>query len=93
MLSTHQCLMILNALPNVGPCIFKSLLHYFPDIRSIFRASSDELNMIPGTGGIIAYSITNHTKLFQLEKDQEKWGIIRGDFFGQCHKNFPSHLL
>ncbi|MDR2436215.1 MAG: DNA-processing protein DprA [Puniceicoccales bacterium] len=92
MLSTNQCLMILNALPNIGPCIFKSLSHYFSDIRDIFRASSDELKMIPGIGNIIADSIISHEKLFQLDREEEKLRVIRGDFFGQCHENFPSNL-
>jgi DNA processing protein len=92
MLSTNQCLMILNALPNIGPCIFKSLLHYFPDIRDVFKASSDKLKMIPGIGNIIADSIVNHEKLFQLEREEERLCVIRGDFFGQSHESFPSSL-
>jgi DNA processing protein len=91
-LSINQCLMILNALPNIGPCIFKSLPHYFPDMRDVFKASLNELKMIPGIGAIIADSIINHRKLFSLEREEEKLHILRGDFFGQCHENFPSNL-
>ncbi|MDR0715540.1 MAG: DNA-processing protein DprA [Puniceicoccales bacterium] len=91
-LSLNQCLMILNALPNIGPCIFKNLLHYFPDMRDIFRVGLNELKSIPGVGSIIADSIVNSGKLFSLEREEERLRILRGDFFCQYHENFPSNL-
>jgi DNA processing protein len=91
-LSINQCLMILNALPNIGPCVFKSLLHYFPDVRSIFSANLGELKAIPGIGSLVADSIVNHRKLFCFESEEEKLRTIRGDFFGQYHEKFPKNL-
>ncbi|MDR1255963.1 MAG: DNA-processing protein DprA [Puniceicoccales bacterium] len=91
-LSINQCLMILNALPNIGPCIFKSLLHYFPDMRSIFGANLSELKMIPGIGSVIADSVINHRKLFSLEREEERLRVLRGDFIGQCSEKFPANL-
>jgi DNA processing protein len=90
--SQSQCLMMLNALPNIGPCIFKDLLHYFPDVRSIFKASLCELKAIPGVGNLVAESILNHKSLFNLEREEAQLRVMRGDFFSQFHEKFPSSL-
>lgn len=91
-LSINQCLMILNALPNLGPCTYKTLLQHFHDIRNIFKADPNELKKLPGIGNVITDSIINHKKIFNLKEEEEKLQILRGDFYGCQHENFPSLL-
>jgi DNA processing protein len=90
--SMSQCLMVLNALPNIGPCIFKVLFHHFPDIRDIFRANLNELRTISGIGTPAIESILNHRNLFCLGREEKQLHTLRGDFLDQFHEKFPSNL-
>ncbi len=91
-LSLNQCLMILNALPNLGPCIYKSLSNHFNDIRDIFSADKEFLQSIPGVGCVISDSILNHKKFFNLQEEEKKLQEFGARFIGCELADFPKIL-
>lgn len=91
-LSTNQCLMILNGLPNVGPCVYKTLAKHFPDIRDVFHAGKASLETLPGIGQVVADTIVNHEKFFNLEKEEQELYEMEAQFWGCQHPKFPKLL-
>ncbi len=91
-LSTNQSLMILNALPNLGPCTYKTLTNHFKKINEIFDADPKFLQTLPGIGEIIADTIVNYKKFFNLEREEQKLRAIGAQFLGCQHQDFPNAL-
>lgn len=84
--------MILNGLPNIGPCIYKALVNHFPDIRNALTADPEVLKTLPGIGQIIADTIIGHKKFFDLEREEQKLRAIGAQFLGCQHPKFPKLL-
>jgi DNA processing protein len=89
-LSENQALMVLNALPDVGPCSARRLIsHFRGDVRRIFSATAEQLRNIPKIDRLAADRIVNYRSFFDLAQEEEAITSLRGDFFGITHPNYP----
>lgn len=83
----------LSLIPNVGDVQTKTLLNYFGDAKSIFKAKKKELEEIDGIGSIRARSIKEFTNSNLAEEEVlfiEKYKITT---FFITDKNYPQRLL
>ncbi|MDR1401440.1 MAG: DNA-processing protein DprA [Puniceicoccales bacterium] len=91
--SEDQAFMVLNALPNIGPCtVQKLLLHFRGDVRRIFCCTADQLKRIPRMDDQIIDSIANHSKYFNLAEEERKLATLRGKFLSISSGNYPTLL-
>ncbi|MDR2845574.1 MAG: DNA-processing protein DprA [Puniceicoccales bacterium] len=65
--------LVLNALPNIGPVTCRRLDDALPGgPEAIFRASHKELISVKGVGEVMAETLLQWRKYFNLEREQEK---------------------
>jgi DNA processing protein len=72
-LTVQQALLVLNALPNIGPITTNRLLDELGgDPRAIFTASARQLEAVKGVGPAIAQTLTRWTEHFDLAREEKK---------------------
>jgi DNA processing protein len=86
-------LMILNALPEVGPVTFHRLMERFDGkIRNIFSASYEELAVIGGVSRAAAKYIIHWEQYFDLKGEERQLIAMNAQFITQKDKNYPPLL-
>ncbi|MDR1433476.1 MAG: DNA-processing protein DprA [Puniceicoccales bacterium] len=92
-LTENQAFMVLNALPNIGPCTVKKLLvHFQGDARRIFSATAAQLESALNLDGQTIGCIVNYSKYFDLEKEERALAALRGRFFSANDGDYPTLL-
>jgi len=92
-LSPRQALMVLNALPNIGPITTRRLLAAFDgDAARALAAPQRELLRIHGIGAVIAETVVNWKNHFDLEKEEASLAKIGGKFLIAEDPNYPPLL-
>jgi len=92
-LSQRQALMILNALPNIGPITTRRLLAAFDgDPARALAASEIQLKKIQGIGPVIAETVAHWRNHFDLEKEETSLAKIGGTFLIAEDPHYPSLL-
>jgi DNA processing protein len=92
-LSSRQALMVLNALPNIGPITTRRLLAGFDgDAARALAAPERELLRIHGIGAVIAETIANWRTHFDLEKEETSLAKIGGKFLVSDDPGYPPLL-
>lgn len=77
-MTEKEALIILNALPDLGPVRIKDLMARFSSAVKTLEASANDLSAIPGIGRVIAGRILKWREHFNLEKEYElmdKYGV------------------
>lgn len=92
-LSPRQAMMVLNALPKLGPVTLARLLKVFgEDPREILIASPSALKSVSGVGPEITSAVCNWNKHFDLDKEEsslEKAGV---NFVSCLEDDYPPLL-
>jgi DNA processing protein len=92
-LSKSNALLILNALPSIGPMTCKRLLSAFSeDPRAIFLANKQRLMQVEGVGSVAADKIINWKKYFDLNKELSSMDDTGLRFCSIRDKSYPSML-
>ncbi|MDR1414049.1 MAG: DNA-processing protein DprA [Puniceicoccales bacterium] len=82
--------MLLNALPNIGPCTVQKLLaHFNGDVRRILSVTADQLSGIPRVDERIIDGLLNPRKYFRIEEEEAKLAALRGRFLSIASDNYP----
>ncbi len=92
-LTRRQALMVLNALPNIGPITTGRLLEAFDgDPARGLAATARELKQIERVGPTIAETITHWRKHFDLEKEEANLTKLGGKFIIGTDPEYPPLL-
>jgi DNA processing protein len=92
-LSPRQALMVLNALPNIGPVTTRRFLAAFDgDPARVLSASASELKHIERVGPAIAETVTNWQKHFDLAKEEASLAKLGGKFLIADDPGYPALL-
>ena len=92
-LSRRQALMVLNALPNIGPITTRRLLAAFDgDPACALAATSTELKRVQGVGPVIAEVVASWRTHFDLEKEETSLAKIGGKFLIADDPDYPPLL-
>ena len=71
-LTERQALLVLNALPNIGPITTNRLLEELGgDPRAIFAAGSQRLAAVKGVGPVIVQTLTRWSEQFDLAREEK----------------------
>lgn len=86
-------LLILNALPNIGPIALKRLLEHFgPDPALIFKATKRTLMQVEGIGDTLSDTIINWKNHFNLEREIEYLKQYNARFLPSNSQDYPPLL-
>ncbi|HZP60131.1 MAG TPA: DNA-processing protein DprA [Opitutaceae bacterium] len=92
-LSERQALLILNALPNIGPITTNRLLEEFSgDPRAIFSAAARRLESVKGVGPVISATLAGWREHFDLEKEETKIARAGVGFVTAGDPGYPALL-
>jgi DNA processing protein len=92
-LNPRQALMVLNALPNIGPITTRRLLAAFDgDPARALAASAGELKRIERVGPVIAETITGWRNHFDLAKEEASLAKLGGKFVTADEPGYPPSL-
>ncbi len=92
-LSHPQALLVLNALPEVGPITTNRLLEVFcGDAGAIFSASAKQLMDVRGVGPAIAESIVEWRGQFDLEREEARMAACGVKFIPTAASGYPALL-
>ncbi|MFT3869339.1 MAG: DNA-processing protein DprA [Nibricoccus sp.] len=92
-LTEQQALLILNALPNIGPITTNRLLAELGgDSRAIFDASSKRLESVKGVGPAISGTIANWREHFDLAREEERMAKSGATFITARDAGYPKLL-
>jgi DNA processing protein len=92
-LNFRQALMVLNALPNIGPITTRRLLAAFDgDPARALAASAGELKRIERVGPTIAETITGWRNHFDLAKEEAALAKLGGKFVTADEPGYPPLL-
>lgn len=88
-----EAMLVLNALPQVGPILLGRLLEYFKgDPLAVLAGKSDALMQVHGVGLKTAESIRHWETYFDLEREQERIARRGAIFLDREHVNYPALL-
>lgn len=88
-----RMLMILNALPDIGPMTFRRLMDRFDGkLGELFSANYDTLSSIGGVSRNAAERLVHWQRYFNLEKEEENLRKISSQFLGYGETLYPSIL-
>jgi len=92
-LTERQALLILNALPNIGPITTNRLLEELGgDPRAIFSAGARRLESVRGVGPVIRATLTGWREHFDLEKEEKKIARAGVEFITANDAGYPALL-
>lgn len=92
-LTELQALLVLNALPNIGPITTNRLLETLGgDPRKIFAASAKTLQAVRGVGPAIADTIRGWEQHFNLAREEERIAKAHAEFVPACSPHYPEPL-
>lgn len=92
-LTETQALLILNALPNIGPISTNRLLEALGgDPRRIFAADAKALQAVRGVGPAIADTIRHWTEHFDLAREEERLKRANAAFISARDPRYPAAL-
>ncbi len=92
-LSERQAMLVLNALPNIGPITLNRLLAELGgDPRAIFTVGAARLEQVKGVGPAISRTITNWREHFDLAREEQRMVQSSADFITGTDAGYPSLL-
>jgi len=92
-LSERQALLVLNALPNIGPITLNRLLDEMGgDPRSVLAAAKSRLESVKGVGPAISESITTWHRHFEVAREEERMARSGVDFLTTRDPAYPRLL-
>lgn len=91
--SNNQAILILNAIPQVGPITFKKLMEAFEYRASrVLEASRSELKKIDGIGDVIVDNILSWAESFNLEREEKYLENFNASFISCLDPEYPPLL-
>ncbi len=92
-LTERQALLVLNALPNIGPITLHRLLDELGgDPRAVLAASPRRLEAVKGVGPVIAASIAGWREHFDVAREEERMARSGADFLTARDAVYPRLL-
>lgn len=92
-LTERQALLVLNALPNIGPITTNRLLEELGgDPRAIFAAGRNRLEAVKGVGPAIAQAITQWCEHVDLAREEKKLAETGATFITTRDDAYPKLL-
>src|SRR5262245_43681407 len=92
-LSEQQALIVLNALPNIGPITLNRVLAELGgDPRAVFTAGRRRLEVVKGVGPVIAETIETWHDYVNLESEEAKMAKGGADFITPKDAGYPRLL-
>jgi DNA processing protein len=92
-LTERQALMILNALPNIGPITLNRLLKEMDDDpRVVLAATARQLGSVKGVGPAISASVANWREHFDLAREEERMAGAQAAFITARDEGYPKLL-
>ncbi|MBI4626320.1 MAG: DNA-protecting protein DprA [Verrucomicrobia bacterium] len=92
-LTERQALLVLNALPNIGPITLNRLLDELGgDPRAVFDAPRRRLEAVKGVGPVIAETITTWREHINLAREEERMAKSGADFVTTRDPDYPRLL-
>ncbi|PTY07772.1 DNA-protecting protein DprA [Opitutaceae bacterium EW11] len=89
----RDALLVLNALPNIGPITLNRLLAELGgDAREVFSAGTQRLQSVKGVGPAIAGTIAAWREHFDLERERQKMAASGATFLVQGDDEYPKLL-
>jgi DNA processing protein len=92
-LTERQALLVLNALPNIGPITLNRLLAELGgDPRTVLSAEPKQLEAVKGVGSVISDTVTNWRAHFDLAREETRMAQSRADFITTSDPGYPKLL-
>lgn len=92
-LTAQEALLVLNALPNIGPITTNRLLEALGgDPRSIFEAPASRLEGVKGVGPVISRTLLEWRSHFDLEREKTRMAESRVTFITPGDAGYPKLL-
>lgn len=92
-LTERQALLVLNALPNIGPVTLNRLLQELGgDPRAVFGAGARRLEAVKGVGPVISATIAAWREHFDLAREEERMARSGADFITPGDPGYPKLL-
>ncbi len=92
-LTERQALLVLNALPNIGPITLHRILDELGgDPREVFAVSPKRLEGVRGVGPVISATIAAWREHFNLEREEERMAKSGADFITARDEGYPKLL-
>jgi DNA processing protein len=92
-LSATQALLVLNALPNIGPITLNRVLEELGgDPCAVFAARASRLEQVRGVGPAISGTITRWREHFDLEREEARLRQARAAFVTPAEPGYPPLL-
>lgn len=92
-LTPRQALMVINALPNIGPVTTRRLLAAFDgDPARILAASARELKSVEKVGPVISETVVKWREHFDLAKEETALAKMGGKFLIADDPDYPALL-
>lgn len=92
-LSVADALLVLGALPRIGPITIRKLMDAFGgDVLQILRASERELMSVPDVGGVMAAAIRNWREHVDIAGLRHKMETHQVEFVPHGDERYPSLL-
>ena len=92
-LTGRQALLVLNAVPNIGPITLNRLLEELGgDPRNVLTAGRRQLEAVKGVGPVIAETIANWRDHFDLAREEERMAKSGVDFIMGEDAGYPKLL-
>lgn len=89
----RQALLVLNALPNIGPITLNRLLGELGgDPRAVLGAGKRRLEAVKGVGSVIADTIANWPSHFDLVREENRMHASGADFITTADAAYPKLL-
>jgi DNA processing protein len=93
-LTERQALIVLNALPNIGPITLNRLLAELGgDPRAVLAADRRRLESVRGVGPVISASIAGWRESFDLAREEERMAQAKVTFVTTGDAAYPKLLL
>lgn len=92
-LTAREALLVLNALPNIGPITTNRLLESLGgDPRSIFSTPASRLEAVRGVGPAISGTVVNWRNHFDLEREKSRMAESKVTFVIPDDRGYPRLL-
>lgn len=92
-LSERQALLVLNALPNIGPVTLNRLLAGLGgDPRAVLQSPARRLEAVRGVGPVIAATVTGWAGHFDLAREEDRMARSGTDFITPRDAAYPTLL-